>query len=356
MCHYCFELLEHKLRFGGRTDKVKMADLRDSSGFGLQVRWWKKPASDSDSDDDDDESTDQSKWASVGTVVSGSLKRATPLDVALRDMAVRSSEGIELRDMKRDLYCQVSLIKKPSWTRVTESLRQWTLGRDGLMLEWLGDDVKTKKEATRKNGGGDAKDRKRLRQFMMPNRPVRERWGVDETLRYLLGKAGGQSALDVLDAAGGDVDALKDRVKLCRFRVSERTASVDDYRTWRRNCKRTRRDAKAKRGGKESGRFSAAVMFGIVALLVAGFLALRLNEATYDVSYDDFLENYDIIGVPRETPVNEVRRAYRKLSLKLHPDKVSQCDDACEDRWVRIVEAYQQITDRETGKLKIVRN
>ena len=31
---------------------------------------------------------------------------------------------------------------------------------------------------------------------------------------------------------------------------------------------------------------------------------------------------YDVLGVPKDSEVSDIKRAYRKLSLKVHPDRV----------------------------------
>jgi DnaJ-class molecular chaperone len=65
------------------------------------------------------------------------------------------------------------------------------------------------------------------------------------------------------------------------------------------------------------------------------------------------MENYDLLGVTRGAPLTEVKKAYRKLSLVQHPDKMPDCDVACQERWLRIATAHQQIVDFERGVLKI---
>lgn len=31
---------------------------------------------------------------------------------------------------------------------------------------------------------------------------------------------------------------------------------------------------------------------------------------------------YEVLGVPKDSEVSDIKRAYRKLSLKVHPDRV----------------------------------
>lgn len=54
---------------------------------------------------------------------------------------------------------------------------------------------------------------------------------------------------------------------------------------------------------------------------------------------------YSILGVSREASATEIKKAYRELALKYHPDK---CDDPnAHDRFVKINEAYLILSDKE---------
>ena len=58
---------------------------------------------------------------------------------------------------------------------------------------------------------------------------------------------------------------------------------------------------------------------------------------------------YETLGVPRTATLNEVKKAYRKKALKLHPD-VNKAPDA-KDRFMECKNAYQDILEREkSGK------
>ena len=59
---------------------------------------------------------------------------------------------------------------------------------------------------------------------------------------------------------------------------------------------------------------------------------------------------YEILEVSRESPLEEIRTAYRRLALKYHPDK-NPGDKVAEDRFKQISEAYQVLADPEKRQL-----
>jgi curved DNA-binding protein len=60
------------------------------------------------------------------------------------------------------------------------------------------------------------------------------------------------------------------------------------------------------------------------------------------LSYTDY---YEMLGVPRDADQDTIRRAYRKLARKYHPDLNSDSD--AEDRFKEIGEAYEVLSDSE---------
>src|ERR1700761_1776090 len=53
---------------------------------------------------------------------------------------------------------------------------------------------------------------------------------------------------------------------------------------------------------------------------------------------------YQMLGVAREAGVDEIRKAYRKLARKHHPD-LNPGDKAAEDRFKNVQEAYDILSD-----------
>ncbi len=59
---------------------------------------------------------------------------------------------------------------------------------------------------------------------------------------------------------------------------------------------------------------------------------------------------HEVLGVPRGASVDEIKRAYRKLAAKYHPDKVDHLGDEfkvlAEERFKEIQDAYQELMAR----------
>ena len=55
---------------------------------------------------------------------------------------------------------------------------------------------------------------------------------------------------------------------------------------------------------------------------------------------------YEVLGVSKSASADEIKKAYRKLALKYHPDK-TKGDKALEDKFKKISEAYAVLSDKE---------
>ena len=59
---------------------------------------------------------------------------------------------------------------------------------------------------------------------------------------------------------------------------------------------------------------------------------------------------YDILGIPRNATLEEIKTAYRRLALKYHPDK-NPGDRSAEEKFKNLSEAYQVLADIEKRQL-----
>lgn len=64
----------------------------------------------------------------------------------------------------------------------------------------------------------------------------------------------------------------------------------------------------------------------------------------------EYKDYYKILGVPRDADEKTIKRAYRKLAAKYHPDK-NKGDKQAEEKFKEINEAYQVLSDPEKRKL-----
>ncbi|XP_046410511.1 translocation protein SEC63 homolog [Neodiprion pinetum] len=82
------------------------------------------------------------------------------------------------------------------------------------------------------------------------------------------------------------------------------------------------------------------IILGWVILLL---LAYKVSQFDYEMANFD---PFEILGVPSGSSQSEIKKAYRKLSLILHPDK----ETGNEKAFMKLTKAYQALTDDEARK------
>ncbi|XP_077979257.1 dnaJ homolog subfamily B member 6-like isoform X6 [Glandiceps talaboti] len=63
------------------------------------------------------------------------------------------------------------------------------------------------------------------------------------------------------------------------------------------------------------------------------------------------VDYYKVLGVARNSTDDEIKKAYRKLALKWHPDKNQDKKDEAEKKFKEISEAYQVLSDKKKKEI-----
>ncbi len=59
---------------------------------------------------------------------------------------------------------------------------------------------------------------------------------------------------------------------------------------------------------------------------------------------------YEVLGTDRNASTDDIKKAYRKLALKYHPDR-NKGDKGAEDKFKEATEAYEVLRDSEKRAL-----
>ena len=60
----------------------------------------------------------------------------------------------------------------------------------------------------------------------------------------------------------------------------------------------------------------------------------------------DKKDYYEVLGVPRDAADADIKRAYRRMAMKYHPDR-NKDDANAEDRFKEVQEAYDVLSDQK---------
>lgn len=71
---------------------------------------------------------------------------------------------------------------------------------------------------------------------------------------------------------------------------------------------------------------------------------------SYQTSNIDNEAYYKILGVPKEATIAEIKKQYRELSMKYHPDK-NGGDEAASEKFKEINEAYSVLSDKDKREI-----
>lgn len=68
------------------------------------------------------------------------------------------------------------------------------------------------------------------------------------------------------------------------------------------------------------------------------------------MSGDKKEDYYDVLGVSKDCSTKEIKKAYRKLALKWHPDKNKGNEKEAQEKFKKIAEAYSVLSDADKRK------
>jgi translocation protein SEC63 len=98
---------------------------------------------------------------------------------------------------------------------------------------------------------------------------------------------------------------------------------------------------------KNANPYSGRRIFLVLGWLMFAYVLYQVVHT----KIEEFLwDPYEILGVDSSVDQAGVRRAFRKLSLKYHPDKVTENKDEAEKKFVDISKAYKVLTDEDARK------
>ncbi|DAZ97347.1 TPA: hypothetical protein N0F65_010781 [Lagenidium giganteum] len=83
----------------------------------------------------------------------------------------------------------------------------------------------------------------------------------------------------------------------------------------------------------------------VVVLAVAGYALWRCMDNLQGVDMSGVFEPYEILQIPSGASVREIKKAFRRLSRDLHPDKNRGNERAAAARFGRVTKAYEALTD-----------
>ena len=65
----------------------------------------------------------------------------------------------------------------------------------------------------------------------------------------------------------------------------------------------------------------------------------------------DKRDYYEVLGIPKTASIDEIKKAYRELARKYHPDVTKEEKNHAEERFKEMSEAYEVLVDADKRKL-----
>ena len=85
-------------------------------------------------------------------------------------------------------------------------------------------------------------------------------------------------------------------------------------------------------------------LFSTILLFVFVLFILQQRCNAQPEEEEDEHDWYEVLGVDEDATDRQIKKAFRKLSVKYHPDK-NQGNSSAEDKFKKISEAYSVLSD-----------
>lgn len=66
------------------------------------------------------------------------------------------------------------------------------------------------------------------------------------------------------------------------------------------------------------------------------------------------VDYYKVLEITKTAPSGDIKKAYRRLALKWHPDKNPDNEDEATKKFKEISEAYEVLSDEKKRKVNII--
>ena len=90
------------------------------------------------------------------------------------------------------------------------------------------------------------------------------------------------------------------------------------------------------------------IIHSVILVFLAFWIYQVFNLVQDDAAATQSFDPHEVLGIPQSVGFNsaEVKKAYRKLAVQYHPDKVAQEDrEEAQIKFQLIVKAYEILTD-----------
>mmetsp|Transcript_45496 Transcript_45496/g.75942 ORF Transcript_45496/g.75942 Transcript_45496/m.75942 type:complete len:254 (-) Transcript_45496:373-1134(-) len=84
----------------------------------------------------------------------------------------------------------------------------------------------------------------------------------------------------------------------------------------------------------------------IFVLFFVGVIFMKYFEDNYHITMESYAKNFDILQLDEKTTAQaDVKKQYRAMSLKWHPDKNPGCGRPCQDKFTELERAHRELMD-----------